>query len=94
MPVGAALSFELDGAGSVRVLGSVLTAAEHAQALAALQGRLPPGGALSDGMRVAQAQAPAVQQWLQQRAGLQGAQARWDADAGQLLVRVDVTPEG
>ena len=90
---GAALSFELDGAGSVRVLGSVLTAAEHAQALAALQGRLPPGVALSDGMRVAQAQAPAVQQWLQQRAGLQGAQARWDADAGQLLVRVDVTPQ-
>ncbi len=89
---GAALTFAAQGAGRVQAQGSVLTAGERSQLLAALRERLPPGVELADDIRVAQEQAPAVQQWLQ-RAGLAGAQARWDADAGQLLVQVDVAPQ-
>lgn len=88
---GAPLRFELLGAGRVRASGLVLTAEEQTHVLAQLRERVPAGIEIVDGLRVAQAQGPAIQDWLRQ-AGFAGADARWDAGQGQMAVALDVAP--
>ena len=88
---GTALGFELLGAGRIRVTGTLHTSDEHAQALAQLRQQLPAGVELLDGLRAVQTQGAAVQAWLHQ-AGFEGVQIRWDAEARQLLIEIDIAP--
>lgn len=85
----APLGFDMLGAGRIRVTGTLQTTDEQNQALAQLRSRVPAGIDIIDGLRVAQNQGPAVQEWLR-KAGFEGAETRWDTEASQLVVEVDI----